>query len=228
VGDQVSCPQCLAKRYRRALVVGGLLFLISIATAALSDCSPDSVALDPAIWNTAHWGSLGMAVGQTFYAPETVVTKLTVWRPPNNRSVIGQHLYIVAVDTSQVPPRPDVHSILLDGPTVQVFDSDPPGQLIPMSFVLDPPLSLPARGIYAYFLQGQGCTGNNTQFIGNYDNPYPDGCFWGTSRSTPGCILPGGAVPELNFDFLFKIEFCRDATTPVLKKTWGKLKMIYR
>jgi hypothetical protein len=107
------------------------------------------VALDPSTWNTFRSPFSGSAVGQTFLAADTLIKSITVWRPPGNYSVWSAHLYVTRTDANG---RPTVGQTLLDGPTLTVLDSDPPGQLIPMPFVLDPPLTLPGPGVYAFFL----------------------------------------------------------------------------
>ena len=141
-------------------VIASALFTATIGgapNAAETVCTPVHVGLDPATWNTSYGPILGEALGQVFLAEDTLITRLTVWRRPDNRSVDGAHLYITAVDTTRTPPRPDTGTILLDGPTVYVYDSDPPGQLIEMAFVIDPPLALPRPGLYAFFLQEANC-----------------------------------------------------------------------
>jgi hypothetical protein len=155
--------------------------------------------------------------------------KVTVWRPPNDRSAIGAHLWVVRVDSSFVLPRPDVSKVLLDGPTVTVYDSNPPGQIIEMPFVIDPPLVLPGRGQYAWLLQPAGCwQGEAWEIAADYNNPYSDGVYWQSGRVQGSCYLRGFDVWEDSTDLLFKVDFCVDQTTPTLKKSWGALKVIYR
>lgn len=179
-------------------------------------------------WNTLRGVFLGRAVGQTFLAPETLLKQVTVWRPPNYQAVIGAHLFITGVDTTQVPPRPDVDQLLLDGPTVLVHDSDPPGQLIPMQFVIDPPLVLPRRGTYAFFLQAEEChQAEAFRVIANDLNPYPGGSNWLTGRADAPCFLGDveGGDPA---DIVFDVVFCRSTMTGALRQSWGKTKAKYR
>jgi hypothetical protein len=153
---------------------------------------------------------------------------MTFWRFPNNRSVVGAHLFITSVDTTWSPPRPDTRFILQDGPTVTVYDSDPPGQLIEMSFLIDPPLILARPGRYAWFLQAEGCDqGDVWDIIADDRNPYPDGISWLTGRANAGCYLAQVEGGEDVTDLIFRIEFCT-ATTPTIPASWGALKMIYR
>jgi hypothetical protein len=161
-------------------------------------------------------------------AQDTIITKITVWRPPNTPSSVGMHLYVTGTDSAMV--RPLVAEMLLDGPTVTVFDSDPPGQAIEVPFVLDPPLVLPGVGTYAFFLQAEGCSPGAVWYIrANETNPYPDGLYWITGRVVnPPCHLRFVDGGENNTDLLFDIEFCDTHPTPTRRQTWGELKVIYR
>ena len=197
---------------------------------AVTGCTPDTLGLDPAIWDVFRGTFLGHAVGQTFLARDTLITRLTVWRPANLPNVLGMHLFITAVDTTLNPPRPDTHQILLDGPTLHVTDSDPPGQLVEVPFELNPPLALPRPGYYAFFLQTEGCDAGEFDLIASDRNPYPFGIYWITGRSGQfgSCDLAGIAGGGDNDDLIFRIEFCRSGITPVRSSTWGRLKAIYR
>ena len=140
------------------------------------------------------------------------------WGPPLHHGV----------DTTRNPPRPNTGDILLDGPTLHVYDSDPPGQLVELSSCLIP----------RYPYRGQGCTpsffrlrtANQGEFdiIANSGNPYPYGIYWQTGRQQSllsSRCRGGGDILDLIFD----IEFCRpDQLTPVLKRSWGQIKSIYR
>ncbi len=196
---------------------------------AFCACGSDSLEVPQSLYDTSGSPFLGHAVGETFYARDTLITKITVWRPPNNQSVIGAHLFITAVDTTQSPPRPDTGNILLDGPTVHVFDSTPPGGAIEMPFVIDPPLALPHQGYYAWFLQAEDCNQGEAWIIEACDtNPYSQGIYWLTGRATTSCFLAAVEGGADNIDLLFRIDFCGSATTPVRQRSWGEVKVRYR
>jgi hypothetical protein len=205
-----------------ATSVAGLL-----AHRTSAGCALDSLGLDPSLWNTGRGTFFGRALGQTFLAKDTVITRITVWRPPDQINAVGTHLFVTTVDTSQVPPRPVTQGILQDGPSVFVRDSDPPGQLIRMDFVLDPPLALPGPGIYAFFLQRDACDVGETRLIASTNDPYPHGLYWITGR-TFECGLRSVDGGEDFTDLIFEIEFCRTDVTPVRTRTWGELKVMYR
>jgi hypothetical protein len=187
------------------------------------------VRLDPSLWDVFAGTFLGEAVGQSFLAEDTVITKLTVWRPANLPNVLGVHLFITGVDTTLTPPYPRTRNLLLDGPTLYIYDSDPPGNLVELPVVIDPPLHLPHPGIYAFFLQAADCNQGEFDILASGKNPYPYGIYWQTGRASYPCALAGVAGGGDNQDLLFDIEFCRpDQVTPVHKRSWGALKSIYR
>jgi hypothetical protein len=199
------------------------------ARDAAADCTEAIAGNDTTSWNSARGTFLGEAVGQTFYALDTLITRVTVWRAPNNIDYGGARLFVTAVDTVNFdPPEPNTHSILQNGPTVLVPDSDPPGLPIRMDFILDPPLILSHPGSYAFFIQTEGCDPGEIIIIGKYPGTYPYGDHWLTARTTtlPCALMP--AWGREDFDLCFEIEYCREVTTPTHRETWGRLKVNYR
>ena len=97
-------------------------------------------------------------------------------------------------------------------------------------FILDPPLALPSRGYYAFFLQEEGCIGGEFRLIASDRNPYPFGIYWLTGRAGQftTCRLAAVEGGADNDDLIFRIEFCRNPITAVRSTTWGRLKAIYR
>jgi hypothetical protein len=211
------------------LVCLGLLLLAGARQAVARDCIYTVAGYDTTGWNTAGGTFLGNAVGQTFYAADTVIDRITLWRYPNNRTSTGNHLYVTTVDTVNYdPPRPITQGILQDGPVVLVVDSDPPGLPIRMDFLLDPPLVLPHPGTYAFFIQREGCDAGETRILGQQPGTYPLGTFWRTTRTSfQPCYLPR-ADTWVDTDLCFEMEFCRNPSTPVRGESWGRLKVIYR
>ena len=188
---------------------------------------PVHIRLDPLIWNTARDSFLGRAVGQTFFASDTIISRITVWRPPGMTSVWGAHIFLTGTSADG---RPDVNQVFLDGQTLAVFDSDPPGQMIEMPFTFDPPVTLPRPGTYAFFLQGANCTPGSVWYIAASNlNPYHDGSYWLTGRvdSSP-CHLRAVDGGSDVVDLLFDIEFCSSGATATSVRSWGELKVIYR
>ena len=224
-------------RHAIVLLIGTLLWLggpaASVAGLPVHEgwagCSHDTVGLDPSTWNTSRGTFFGRALGQTFLALDTLITRITVWRPPNQINAVGTRLFVTTVDTARMPPRPVTNAILQDGPTVFVRDSDTPGQLIRMDYVIDPPLVLPRPSLYAFFLQREGCDAGETIITADGTNPYPHGIYWLTGRTI---FLPCGLRSvdggSDNTDLIFEIEFCKPDVTAVRARSWGELKLLYK
>lgn len=181
--------------------------------------------LDSTFANWSYSPIYGSALAQSFWANDTIITGLTVWRPAGNTSNIGATIYMTAANGAGMPLYNYVYHA---GPTVVVYDSTPPGGIIPMRFTFDPPVLLPERGEYAFFLQPQGCWPGAAWYImSDTLDDYRQGDFWETGRAITGCTL-GPVIAGANTDFAFEVECCRDALTPTRRSSWGELKLLYR
>lgn len=190
------------------LMLAATWILLASPSASLAG----SIGLPADSINSSRFAVLGQSIGQTFYAPERLLSAITVWRPPGNRSGVGAHLIITAVDATMSPPRPVTGNILLDGPTVTVVDGASTSGNIEMRFEIRPPLLLPGLGTYAFFLQPEDCYGGEAWNIGaNSNDAYPDGMFWITPRSTQGCTLRPVTGGEDLTDLAFALEFAPNA-----------------
>jgi len=68
-------------------------------------CVPDTVAVDTSVAKVADFINLGAAVGQTFFAPESLSPSVTSWRPAAiTDDHNGFHLHIVGTDSSEIMP----------------------------------------------------------------------------------------------------------------------------
>ncbi len=190
---------------------GRCTLVLAAACALLGSSSASragSIGVPADSIDSSRFTILGQSIGQTFHSTVGLLSALTVWRPPGNRSVIGAHLIVTAVDTTFNPPRPDTKDILLDGPTITVVDGDSASQAIEMRFDIRPPLLLPRDGLYAFFLQPANCYQGEAWNIGaNSKNAYPEGMFWITPRSTNDCSLRPVAGGEDFTDLAFTAEF---------------------
>jgi hypothetical protein len=218
--------------HQRMLCSLGLMAVLLasiIGESSLAACLPDTSSVPLSLANAEAGTFLGNAVGQTFRAVDTVITRITVWRPANDIDAIGTHLFVTTVDTAQTPPRPITQGILQDGPSVFIRDdSAHPGEPIRMDFVLDPPLALPRPGIYAFFLRRDNCDLGETRIVASTSNPYPYGFYWGTGTvATLSCYLRSVTGGSEHIDLNFEMEFCRETTTPTHRTTWGQLKIRY-
>jgi len=203
------------------MVVSALVLAQLVSAAAA--CSTLSIGLTPSQADGYGSADLGMAIGQTFYAPSTEIQSLTVWRVANEDTLLdGMHLYICSVDSTGTP-HPE--SLLLDGPTVTVPYGDGVHP-IEHRFDFDPPFRLPAPGLYAFFLQASPCYGW-FDVIADNKNDYQQGSKWQTQRSLSGCTLRSFPSEYPTSDLVFQIQFC-DETTPVKVRSWGAIKSLYR
>jgi hypothetical protein len=196
------------------------------ASRASGTCVQDSIGIDSALANNSSGTILGEATGQTFYAVDTLLKSLTVWRVASEcqNFLIGIHLYITRADSSG---RPLTQQIVLDGPSLVVPNGD---CVHPIAFQwdFDPPFALPGSGIYAFFLQVpmSQCPSYFDVLGHDGEDAYPPGHLWSTLR-TDFCDLPQGLVSWPASDMNFIAVFCDTHSTPILRHTWGELKMRY-
>jgi hypothetical protein len=173
--------------------------------ASSSPCDTVSVGIDASRANNSAGDILGEAAGQTFFAPDTLVHSLTVWRVASECRdwQIGIHLYITEADSNG---RPLTNHIVLDGPSIYIPESDC-YQPVPFRWVFNPPLVLPRRVTYAFFLQvpSSQCP-NYFDVLGRDGNDYPEGHFWWTDRSS-SCGLRLSPNSNPNADLCFTIKF---------------------
>ena len=89
----------------------------------------------------------GEAGGETFFAQDTLIHSISVWRP-SRTTPYGGHLklWITRVDSTGAP---NINAVLLDGP-VQTFIFGDGIHPIKMEWTFDPPFALPGPGEY-YF-----------------------------------------------------------------------------
>jgi hypothetical protein len=133
---------------------------------------------------------LGKAVGQTFFAPETVITAITAWRwagQDTNFSIWNIH--VLPVDSLGIP---DVHHELRSGPTLEIPFGDGIHQT-PFRFVFDPPVVLPKPGTYEFAIQGEYCE-EAFDLAFSCSDKYPLGQLWEHGRNFE-CILAGYPTP---------------------------------
>ena len=186
----------------------------------VGSCYPSVIGLDTSCVNNSAGAYLGEAIGQTFTATSTLIRRITVWRVAYQANYqTGVHLFILNTDSLGAP---DVRPRLLDGPVVTALgDGEHP---VRIDFLFDPPFQLPGPGIYCIALQASPCSGI-WDLVADSDGHYPDGSFWGFSRSD--CFLRDFPQNYPGADLIFEVEFC-DMVTPTRGTTWGELKVHYR
>lgn len=203
------------------MVLGVLLILVNRGLAA--PCIGKTIGMDSTVTNGHDGPVFGEALGQVFWAADTLIQSITVWRwAVQDTNFNGIKLYITDVTSGGYP---DVASIVLDGPILSVPYGDGINP-IPFNYVFDPPFSLPHKGPFCFALQtGPTCIGTWAIYVSTLD-PYPDGAAWIFGQSVE-CRLRAFPTQYPNADLTFRIRFC-DAATPIAAKSWGTLKIHYR
>ena len=170
---------------------------------------------------------LGESPGQTFFAPESLLKSLTVWRVAvQDTHYLGLVLRITPTDDLGVPLA---SPLLYEGPTIRNFYGDGVNPT-PFRWEFDPPFVLPGIGTYAFFISPNHCSPGVFDLVGRYPggDTYSDGSFWWTQRSLAAdCPLRGPMNHNPDADLAFDIEFCR-SVTPTRRTTWGEVKLLYR
>jgi hypothetical protein len=222
-------------RRRRAHAVAAILVAGAIGGIAPSParaapkgtpCIVRSAGVDTSRGRGAESAYLGHVPGQTFFAADTVITSLTVWRAGAFAGFTDpMKLRLVAVDASGTPIPNQTE---LDGPEIIVTSADfqHPTEV---RFDLDPPMLLPERGEYAFFV-GPSCEGSFDLLV-DPDNGYAGGSEWWTGTrlpTIPSCYLRAQPQGNPGTDLIFGIEFCGDTMTATRRASWGQVKTIYR
>lgn len=202
-----------------------LMRIVAAPCAAGAQCVADTIGVPVSLANGIDFMSFGSADGESFYASDTLIESITIWRPANYGPIaLGLNLFISKAFVTQ--------PILFDCGVVRVLDSDPPGQPVPMTWSFDPPLRLPFKGPFVLWVQVEGCYVLDYPILAHKgSDAYPQGGCLYTIRTYEGpCVhMPNikGACP-LDVDMCFLVAFCHGAVTATRRSTWGALKLLYR
>ncbi len=167
------------------------IILALVPTPSWCDsCSGETIGVDPSLGNVKPEVWFRHSWGQVFMTDDTILSKVTVWRPAFDDSMdTPMKLYILGVDSSLGFPMPDPQQVFLDGPDIHVPDGDGVHP-IECTWTIVPPLTLPKPGLYAILVKEDLC-GGEFLLIGTTLNPYPYGgasqTFQNTRCSGPGC-----------------------------------------
>ncbi len=183
------------------------------------------ICLDSTHAQTTLLQYLGRAIGQVFYAPDTVIQSISVWRSANPAPYFPYLiLYVTQVDSTG---EPEYLNVLRTGPIVlpdQQNDGVHPGRI---NFVLDPPLALPGRGRYFFAVKDYYCL-EAILLLADSTNGYSEGRAWKTSPIYDCSIMgPPRELPPM-LDLIFRVTFCADTTTGTKRSSWGQVKLRYR
>jgi hypothetical protein len=215
----------LRQRILTSMLLIGAVFVTSGPNCvAAQDCAYATVGIDTSAGNCHTTVELGYGLGETFLAPDTLISAITVWRwyyDANNDSI--WHLYVLGLDSGG---RPDVTKLIHDGPNLQNAFGNGIDD-IPFRFLFDPPLSLPSPGTYAFVVQAENC-GAVAEILENCTDDYPDGELWVHDRVTqPPCHLRPYPTGYPGADLVFSVDFCHLAV-PTVPSTLARVKAMYR
>ena len=221
---------------RASLVLATSFFLFlawppassSAGTSSAGCTAFKSIGIDTVFAGDAFGGNRGSAILETFVAPETLISSITVWRYPLEHFFENPlKLWILNVDSTGTPLE---HSVVLDGP---LWSGTSPDSIHPteVTYTFDPPVVLPGRKMYSIAIQDYQCILYFDLLTTGGSDPvdrYPEGHAWGSSISNfQNCILHGAMYDFSPLDLVFTIHFC-DLAVPARKMTWGELKTHYR
>ena len=200
------------------------------AESALSNpCGGAVIGVDPSLGDTQFDPVLGRAANQVFFAADTLIHSITIWKPAlPDTNVNPLHLFITGTDSSAADSltgwRPDTNDILLDGPIVDDAYTDGVHPK-PIVFTFEPPFALPHRGHFSFAIKEELCYGL-IALLANSKGSYLEGGCWKTVPSN-GCVGLGESPRPVSGDLVFEIEFC-SAPAPAIRESWGSLKALYR
>jgi hypothetical protein len=101
--DNADCDDARVPEEPRRLgvrwVLGALCILGNAAVPCPvgAQCVPDTVGVPVSLANGVSFNSFGSAQGQAFWASDTLIESITIWRPanqPNSAVALGLNLFI--------------------------------------------------------------------------------------------------------------------------------------
>ena len=181
-----------------------------------------SIGVDLFEWDDSAFGYDGRAVVQTFFAEDTLISAITIWRSyGEDSSYNGIHLMIGETDSTGMPVTSE---ILYNGPVLKVFGDG--ANPIEYRYEFNPPIAVPRRDTFAVYFISNPCDGTLNLYMAQ-NTEYSGGSLWKTYRYGVPCGLRPYPLHGPDWDLCFKLEFC-DTVTPVRRSTWGELKQRYR
>ncbi len=178
--------------------------------------------LDVSLADGTRFIRLTHGLAQTFDAPDTLVSTVSVWLPASRLQLtIPLHLRLVATDGDG---RPDPDAVIADGGSMDRGRADGP-DAARFTYEFDPPVMLPSPGRYALVLVPDVC--NAIPVMVDDADDYPDGELWELAQRQCGQRLTSVSDHFGGTDLAFRVEFCEGGTATT-GRTWGELKTRYR
>src|SRR5262245_826495 len=180
------------------------------APSQAAECATHTIGLDTTMTTSFLEFSLNEAIGQTFYASDTLIRSVTIWRLPDEVGWgFGVRFYIIDTDSIGGPGS----QILYSSPVIYNYGGDGVHP-IELRFDFDPPVSLPSRGLFEMALMSYPCGGDwGILARRQASDAYPPGKVWHHPRSpNPPCLPRLTANPVNDADVVFQMEFCETPT----------------
>lgn len=193
---------------------------------AAAPCQPVRVVVDASPPDTVVLAFDGRGYGQVIQVQDTLVSQIRFEMPESLAFAwLRAILYVMAVKPDGTP---DVLDFPIESGPVISTPPDPGTDPVPLVFTFDPPLVLPQLGRYYFNVTEENC-GGFINLLGNRTNAYGGGGAWATGVSGCDGRAPGPLAPsDSSCDLLCDITYCEALATPVVRKSWGSVKSIYR
>src|SRR6266516_2507837 len=144
----VARPYLPRTRQPNALLtalVGLALGCLDARAAPAEPCPAIIVAVDSTKGSVSGDIILGKAWGESFVAPDTILSSARVWRIPSEAANPSDlKFWITEVDSTG---KPHTHLVVYEGPTISVVSADT-SRPTPIVYTFDPPVHLPRPGQY--------------------------------------------------------------------------------
>ncbi len=209
-----------------ALILSLAIAAEGCGSAHADSCIPYSSGHDTSFANASLGVYFGRAWCETFLATDTVITAISVWVPGGTPSAAVSRLYVLETQVDEYGVLPDPLAVLLTGPQHGYPDSGE--SPVRVRFELDPPLSLPDTGWYAFAIKEDhwSCSLFYPLLLDTL-NGYAGGTLH-LIYPTNDCTLSPAFTPYFDWDLIFEIEYCRTDAVQTREETWGRLKAHYR
>jgi hypothetical protein len=167
----ISYPSSLARSASIVAVAALMCLPFSWARGSADPCAPNRTAgVDISEWDDAAYGYFGRAVVQTFFAEDTLITAITVWRvATENNYFDGIYVYVGETDSTGMPLT---DHILARGSTLdKLGDGISPAAY---RYEFSPPLAVPRGDTIAAYFVSEPCDNSFNLYMAK-DTQYTGG-----------------------------------------------------
>jgi len=201
-------------RFLRVVSCGVALHaLVASSASAQGVCTLSSFGVDPVLARDVV-SLRDESIGLCFSTTDTLLSSFTIWTDPAATTPHSIRALLVTTDARGWPTSNRLWS------GVPASEPVPDGvNPTPITWSFDPPLALPAAGMYGVFI----CS-SDADLLYVTDSAAPHYSTW---LACPRECGPGCTIPKTG-SFAFSVTFCADHVSPTRRHTWGELKTISR